>query len=69
MFSMLAILGGISSAPLPPKVEQRVRASVTVVRGREISERGWRPATDPAQRQILHREPGGTTLLRLTEFQ
>lgn len=69
MFSLLAILAGISSAPPPPKVERRARASVVVVRGREISERGWRPATDSSQRETLHREPGGTTLLRLTEFQ
>lgn len=69
MFSLLAILASISSAPPPPKVERRARASVVVVRGRAISERGWRPATNPAQREILHREPGGMTLLRLTEFQ
>ena len=69
MFSVLLLMAGISSAPPTPKVEQRARASVRVVRGREISERGWRPDADPAQREILHREPSGTTLLRLTEFQ
>ena len=69
MFSLLAILASVSAAPPPPKAERRARATVMVVRGRKISERGWQPATDPSQREMLHREPGGATLLRLTEFQ
>ena len=66
---MLAILAGVSAAPPPPRVERRARAAVMVVRGREISERGWRPATDPSQREMIHQGPEGATLLRLTEFQ
>jgi len=69
---MLLLLLALSAAPANPspvKVEQRARASVTILRAHRASPQTWKPAVRPDQREIRKKEVDGEeSRLRLTEF-
>ena len=59
-----------ASGSLLPKVEQRARASVTIIRPHRASSSSWNPTTRRDQKEIVKKEPDGrSVLLRLTEFE
>lgn len=67
---LLAAFAAATASPPPMKVEQRARASVTILRSYRASPQGWDPALRPNQREIITRENDGTEVrLRLTEFE
>jgi len=70
---MLFLYFALSAAapdPAPVKVEQRARASVTILRAHQASPQTWAPAARPNQREIKKKEADGEEVrLRLTEFQ
>lgn len=69
MLLLLAMLSA-ATAPPPAKVEQRARASVTILRPHSASPTTWNPATRSDQREIVKKEADGAEVrLRLTEFQ
>lgn len=64
--TLLSVAGG----PLPPKVEQRARVSVTIIQAYRASSNSWDPAARRNQKEVVKREGDGTpVLLRLTEFE
>ena len=70
MIILLAALATIGNAEPTPKLALEARASITIVRGREISSRTWSPSSHPAQREIIRTEKDGRpVLIRLTEFE
>jgi len=70
MVLLLAALSAAAAGPPPVKVEQRARASITIVRPYRASPKSWNPALSPNQREIVKKEPGGAEVrLRLTEFE
>lgn len=70
MIILLAALATIGNAEPTPKLAHKARASITIVRGREISSRTWKPILQPAQREIIIKEKDGRpSLIRLTEFE
>ena len=70
MIILITALTTIGNAQLAPKLTDKVRASVTITRGHEISSRTWNPISKPSQREVLKKEKDGRTiLLRLTEFE
>lgn len=63
----LPLMTDIASIPAPT---QDAQASVTIVRGGEVSSRNWDPAIRPSQREIIRIEKDGRrVLIRLTEFE
>ena len=67
---LLALLMSNSSGSPPAKVELRARASVTILRAHRASPKGWDPAANRNQKEVIAREKDGTPLLlRLTEFE
>lgn len=70
MVLLLAILSAASASPPPVRVEQRARASVTIVRPHRASSDSWNPVDRPNQREIVKKEPDGSAVrIRLTEFE
>ena len=70
MIILLAALTTIGDADPTPRLAHKARASVTIVRGREISSRSWNPVSQPFQREIIKVEKDGQHLvIRLTEFE
>lgn len=70
MVLVLAILSAVAASPPPVRVEERARASVTIVRPHRASSESWNPAGRPNQREIDKQEPDGRRVrLRLTEFE
>lgn len=70
MIILIAALATIGNSVPTPKLAHVARASVTIVRGREISSRTWKPSSQPAQREIIRTEKDGRPILiRLTEFE
>lgn len=70
MLLLLAALSAAASAPPPAKVEQRARASVTILKAHSASPTTWEPTARPDQREVIKREADGAEVrLRLTEFQ
>ena len=70
MVLLFLVLSAAPPAPSPFKVEQRARASITILRSHQASPQTWTPASRPDQREILKKEPDGEEVrLRLTEFQ
>jgi len=70
---MLLLFLALSAAPAnlaPVKVQQRARASVTILRAHQASPQTWTPSARPDQREIKKKEADGEEVrLRLTEFQ
>jgi len=55
---------------MPVKVEQRARASVTILKAHRASARTWDPAGRANQREVMKKEANGEEVrLRLTEYQ
>jgi hypothetical protein len=70
MLHMLAALATIVSKPSPANVEQRARATVTIVRPHRSSAETWKPGSRRNQREIVKQESDGSTArLRLTEYE
>lgn len=69
MLLLLATLAAATVDQAPVKVEQRPRASVTILRPHIASPRSWNPAVRPDQRETIRRDGKGEERLRLTEFQ
>ena len=70
MLLLFLALSAAPANPAPVKVEQRARASVTVLRAHQASPQTWDPAARPNQREMTKKEADGEEVrLRLTEFQ
>lgn len=70
MLLQFLALSAASASPPPVKVEQRARASVTILRAHRASPQTWDPTARPNQREIMKKEADGEKVrLRLTEFQ
>ena len=70
MLLLFLTLSAAAAKPVPVKVVQRVRASVTILRAHRASPQTWDPAIRSDQREIRKKEADGEEVrLRLTEFQ
>jgi len=70
MFLLLLALAAPPADPAPVKVEQRARASVTIMPAHRASPQTWDPLARRDQRETVKKETDGQEVrLRLTEFQ
>lgn len=70
MIVLLVALTAIANPAPTHKVSENIRVSATIIRGSEVSSQTWKPALQPAQREIIKKEKDGRTILiRLTEFE
>jgi hypothetical protein len=70
MVLLILALSAAEAPRMPVKVEQRARASVTILKAHRASARTWDPAGRANQREVMKKEANGEEVrLRLTEYQ
>ena len=70
MVLLVLALSAAAAPRTPVKVEQRARASVTILRAHRASAQAWDPAGRSDQREVIKTEANGEDVrLRLTEYQ
>jgi hypothetical protein len=66
----LLAFSAAAASPLPVKVGERARASITILNAHRASPESWDPASRRHQREVIRKELDGAEVrLRLTEFE